>query len=189
MIFILVCIFGLAGPPDGDGDGYPATIDCNDGDGSIHPLAAEIPYDGIDQDCTGDDQCDVDGDGSQASECGGPDCDDADATRRPDAVDIPGDGIDQNCDGADAEPQCDLDGDGALAPGCGGDDCNDLNAAVNPGATEINGDGIDQDCDGLESCPTETWYGGGTCQAGPSAPSIFYLISGLLLVGLRRRPS
>ncbi|MFA6023712.1 MAG: putative metal-binding motif-containing protein [Candidatus Gracilibacteria bacterium] len=35
---------------DADGDGYPVAADCNDGDDSIHPGAAEV-CDGVDNDC------------------------------------------------------------------------------------------------------------------------------------------
>ncbi len=51
-------------PTDADGDGYyavgscggsPFTDDCNDADGTINPGALDIPYDGVDQDCSGAD--------------------------------------------------------------------------------------------------------------------------------------
>lgn len=48
--------FPDAGPPpdpDLDLDGYPVSLDCNDGDASVHPGALEWCGDGIDQDCDG----------------------------------------------------------------------------------------------------------------------------------------
>ncbi len=48
---------------DWDGDGYSLDQgDCNDLDADIHPGLAEVWYDGIDQDCDGNDG-DADGDG------------------------------------------------------------------------------------------------------------------------------
>jgi len=41
--------------PDQDGDGYPASEDCDDTDPSINPGAVDIPNDGIDQNCDGED--------------------------------------------------------------------------------------------------------------------------------------
>ncbi|MCK6531226.1 FG-GAP-like repeat-containing protein [Myxococcota bacterium] len=40
--------------PDSDGDGHPASVDCDDGDPGVHPGAEDSCGDGIDQDCDGD---------------------------------------------------------------------------------------------------------------------------------------
>ena len=47
---------------DLDEDGYTADVDCDDDDASVHPGAAEICDDGVDNDCdqavdTADDDC------------------------------------------------------------------------------------------------------------------------------------
>ena len=93
---------------DMDADGYfdiendCSEIDCNDTNAEVNPIAEEIVYNGVDDDCnpeTLDD--DLDGDGFLIAD----DCDDTDPTIYPGATEICGDGIDQDCDGID--PSCD----------------------------------------------------------------------------------
>lgn len=91
-----------AAPPDGDGDGSRADVDCDDGNASVNPTAEEICGDGVDQDCSGSDEAcitDADGDGSPSDV----DCEDNDESVYPNAPEVCGDGIDQNCDGRDQE--------------------------------------------------------------------------------------
>jgi hypothetical protein len=95
---------------DRDGDGYdvetdehdvPAgMVDCNDGDVTFNPGAADEPYDGRDTDCDDASDFDNDSDGYDSLAYGrGSDCDDFDAT-----VNREGDerfnGKDDDCDGA-----------------------------------------------------------------------------------------
>jgi len=135
---------------DLDGDGYGTGVgclgtDCNDEDSQVNPGTAEVPYDGVDNDCdtsTLDD--DLDGDGFDHDL----DCNDNDQDINPDAEEICEDGIDQDCDGSDADCECiDADQDGHPDIGCGGDDCDDSNPQVNPDQQELCGNGIDDDCD------------------------------------------
>ncbi len=101
---------------DRDADGVTTCEgDCDDDDRSVHPGATEIPYDGIDQDCSGADLTDVDGDGYAAKAAGGDDCDDNNARIHPGAVEINGDFVDNDCDGTvdeggvDFQPTCTTD--------------------------------------------------------------------------------
>jgi hypothetical protein len=103
---------------DYDGDGVSVSQgDCDDANVAINPSVVEIWYDGVDQDCDGNDG-DQDGDGVDAFDVGGGDCWD-DPDRVPDefrvvtglgwsqpvasevyegAIEVWYDGVDQNCD-------------------------------------------------------------------------------------------
>ena len=128
---------------DADGDGYATEVDCDDADAAVNPGAAETWYDGVDQDCDGNDD-DQDGDGFDARV----DCDDTDPASHPDAGEVPDDGVDQDCDGSDATgggtTTDDHDSDGYATFV----DCDDADVTVHPGATEIWYDGADEDCSG-----------------------------------------
>jgi Putative metal-binding motif len=127
---------------DVDRDGWPASQDCDDLDPAIHPEAADPWYDGVDSDCGGNDDYDLDGDGHASSDHGGDDCDDFQAEVSPSAPEVPYDGTDNDCD--PLSPDDDLDQDGyPLA-----EDCADADVSVYLGAAEVIDDGIDQDCDG-----------------------------------------
>jgi hypothetical protein len=76
-------IGALGGPgvlfEDVDGDGVDSWIDCDDADAEVWPGAAEVYYDGRNQDCLTGSDYDADGDGADSEDYGGDDCDDADA--------------------------------------------------------------------------------------------------------------
>ena len=159
----------LAELTDGDGDGYVAEDDCDDGQDAVFPGAPEVCNE-RDDNCDGavDDQptdaetwfLDADGDGFGSGEASvqactppsgylaeGGDCDDDRGDTYPGATDEPYDGIDQDCEGGDLR---DVDGDEADSATVGGADCNDLDPSIGPEGAETCFDGIDQDCDGLD---------------------------------------
>lgn len=90
---------------DVDQDGFTACDECDDGDATVHPLAQEVPCDGVDNDCNPltPDRVDADGDGFNCPE----DCDDGDPWINPGR---PCDGLDDACNLLPGVDDCDLDG-------------------------------------------------------------------------------
>ena len=134
---------------DADGDGYGSPgdpscasgseTDCNDGNDAIHPGAVEVLCDGVDQNCNGLVDDDVNNDGDPVSLCNG-DCDDSDPDRYPGNAEVLCDGIDQNCNGdGDDDPNNDGDGIGSCTDNC-------LNLE-NPDQADTDGDGAGDACD------------------------------------------
>ncbi len=113
--------------------------DCNDGEADVHPGAAEICGDNIDQDCNGEDLP----------------CPSVD--ERTWYLDADGDGYSEGrAVNAQSRPSIHYFEDFELILTSG--DCNDSDGDTHPQAAEICGDGIDQDCSGSDpKCPV-SWY-------------------------------
>ena len=82
---------------DRDRDRVPRDFDCADTDPAIHPGAADVPDDGVDQDCDGQDARVLDRDGDTFAV---PlDCNDGDPAIHPGTAERYGNTVDENCDG------------------------------------------------------------------------------------------
>jgi hypothetical protein len=142
-------LVGCADLEDGDRDGFSRhQNDCDDANPAVNPDAAEVPGNAVDENCNGDADGDLDGDGfSNDGTFGGkPDCDDHSSSRYPGAPEVV-DEVSQDCD-AQADnhlPTFDDDMDGfSEAQG----DCNDGNPNVFPAADEVM-NAVDDNCNGL----------------------------------------
>lgn len=163
-LLLLAVLIGCGDGEDVDGDGYGATVDCDDTDPLVYPGADEI-CDGWDNDCDGRADVDavdgasffldLDGDGygdpnTSVVACaataqmvsGAGDCDDTSALAFPGAPEACDAGADLNCDGSTGFEDADQDGYAAC------EECNDGLATAFPGATE-DCNGADNDCDGF----------------------------------------
>ena len=81
---------------DNDADGFSTAVDCNDANPNISPGDPEIFDNGVDENCDGRDNpnLDVDGDGVPRPL----DCNDNNARIRPTVPEIRGNKVDENCD-------------------------------------------------------------------------------------------
>jgi MYXO-CTERM domain-containing protein len=178
-------------PGDADLDGITSCDgDCDDYQATVYPGADEV-CDGMDNDCDGSVDEDLDQDHDGYSSCDGSDCNDFDASINPAAKEFPYDSIDQDCDGFDL---LDVDGDG-WPGGTNGSDCADTNASIHPGMIEICDNDIDDNCDGVPD-EHDTLCGGdgetSGCQSSvastPRAPAAAALVVALVtLLAARRR--
>ena len=143
---------------DADADGYTADIDCNDADYGVHPGAAEIKHDGIDQDCNGYDLT-IDILHVDYKPYGDKLVVEATSTLAGDAqLQLQGYGLMYwnaargtwllTVKGVGGNPgTLTVSGiEGAVQAGS----CKDSGPGVYPGAPEIKHDGIDQDCNGYD---------------------------------------
>ena len=135
-------------PFDEDGDGYfdgenqdcqeaYEELDCDDGNGAVHPGLEEIECNGVDDDCDEETPEFIDWDEDGSSACD--DCDDSNDAIFPGNTEIC-DGLDNDCD-PDTDEGVDADDDGSSS--CV--DCDDSDPVNFPGNTEVC-DGLDNNC-------------------------------------------
>jgi hypothetical protein len=128
---------------DADSDGVCAEDDCNDNYNLAYEGATEIPYNGLDEDCDGEDLVDYDNDGHDADFVGGDDCNDGNPEVYPGAPEECYYALqDYNCDEQFGGDDCDFDGYDRY------EDCDDENPSAYPGAKDPWYNGVDEDCEG-----------------------------------------
>jgi MYXO-CTERM domain-containing protein len=101
---------------DDDLDGVACELDCDDADDTVFPGSGEDACDGVDADCDGTPEVDLDGDGVYDCE----DCDDAEPLAFPGNAEVECDGVDNDCDGQEVCPPAPADDPGKGGCGCDG---------------------------------------------------------------------
>jgi hypothetical protein len=177
--------------------------DCDDTDDGISPAAVDSWYSGIDEDCSGNNDFDQDGDGQVPDEylgrtteyvdgaaLPGGDCDDLDPEVFSGATEDYYSARDEDCDPLTVN--FDQDGDGVPSDAAtgGGPDCDDTDAEVFPGAPEVLDDGLDADCDGGDSTFTMgsvaewspildslSWAGVGEVRVDASSTAVWFTVA------------
>jgi len=124
----------VASACDNPGAASTDPSDCDDTDAAIFPGATDTWYDGVDSDCSGNDDDDADGDGYTAQSAGGDDCDDGDFFVNPGQTEVCGDGVDNDCDAI--VDSCDVT---ATLIGANAGDTFGASVAI---AGDLNGDSI-----------------------------------------------